>query len=74
MACLGQIEAHIDYVMDARNRMREAEDAQLTRVHRLQLLCDASNLIHAAMNLVGKQPNLRAMLTECSEQFLGVPR
>jgi len=72
MACSGQIESHVALVMDARNRMKEAEDTSLSRVRRLQLLCDASNLIHGAMNLVGRLPNLREMLTDCSNQFLGV--
>jgi len=72
MACSGQIESHVALVMDARNRMKEAEDTSLSRVRRLQLLCDASNLIHDAMNLVGRLPNLRKMLTDCSNQFLGV--
>jgi len=72
MACSGQIESHVALVMDARNRMKEAEDTSLSRVRRLQLLCDASNLIHGAMNLVGRLPNLRKMLTDCSNQFLGV--
>jgi len=72
MACSGQIESHVALVMDARKRMKEAEDTSLSRVRRLQLLCDASNLIHGAMNLVGRLPNLRKMLTDCSNQFLGV--
>lgn len=72
MACSGQIESHVALVMEARNKMKEAEDTSLARIRRLQLLCDASNLIHGAMNLVGRLPNLRALLTECSDQFIGV--
>lgn len=72
MACSGQIESHVALVMEACNKMKEAEDTSLARIRRLQLLCDASNLIHGAMNLVGRLPNLRARLTECSDQFIGV--
>ena len=74
MACSGQIESHVALVQEARNKMKEAEATSLSRGYRLQLLCDASNLIHGAMNLVGRLPNLREMLSECSEQFLRVPR
>jgi hypothetical protein len=74
MACSGQIESHVALVMDARNRIREADDTSLSRVRRLQLLCDACNLVHGAMNLVGRLPNLKDMLAECSTKFLEVPR
>jgi len=70
MACSGQIESHVALIQEARNKMKEAEDTSLSRIHRLQLLCDASNLIHGAMNLVGRLPNLRNMLTECSMRFM----
>ena len=72
MACSGQIESHVALIQEARNKMKEAENTSLSRIHRLQLLCDASNLIHGAMNLMGRLPNLKAMLAECSTQFLGV--
>ncbi len=72
MACSGQIESHVALVQEARNKMKLAEDTSLPRIDRLDLLSEASDLIHCAMQLVGRLPNLRELLVECSTQFLGV--
>lgn len=72
MACSGQIESHVALVMEARNKMRAAEDTSLTRLERLQLLSDASDLIRDAIKQVGKQPNLVELLMESIMQFLKV--
>lgn len=72
MACLGQIESHVALVMEARNNMREAENTELARSTRLQLLDTAGNLIREAMKVVGKIPTLRELHLECTDRFLKV--
>lgn len=74
MACSGQIESHVALVQEARNKMKEAEDTSLPKVHRLQLLSEASDLVILAMRSVGTLSNLRALVVECCERFFEVYR
>jgi len=70
MACRAQIQHHVGDIMEARNKMKEAEDPLITKLRRLELLSEATDLIHETIKNLGALSNLTALRDECYDRFL----
>ena len=70
MACKEQIEQYVNDIMEARNKMREAENPKLSRLARITLLQEATDLIHKAIKEVGFVKSLTNLRDECYDQFM----
>jgi len=72
MACRAQIQQHVSYIMEARDKMREAEDPLLKKLRRLELLYEATELINKTIEGLGPLSNLLLLRDEVHIQFLEV--
>ena len=70
MACRAQIQTHVHDIMAARDLMREADNQALPKLRRLELLSEATNLVHDTITNLGPLSNLVELRNEVHSRFL----
>lgn len=70
MACRAQIQQHVHQIMEARDLMREAEDPSLTKLRRITILSEATDIVHKVIENLGPLSNLVELRRECHHRFM----
>lgn len=70
MACRADIQMHIHYIMEAKDKMKDAENLTLSKLQRLTLLSEATDIIHKTLDQLGPIENLRLLRDLCHTQFM----
>jgi hypothetical protein len=70
MACRADIQMHIHYIMEAKDKMNDAEKPGLSKFQQLTLLSEATDLIHKTIDQLGYLENLLLLRDAVHDQFI----